>query len=149
LIREWFFLYWLILRIIGPLLYFYITFACLGRAMITADSAITFLKTRDLEATTAWYTRVLGLQLTVDQGTCRIFSVCPGASIGFCLTEGATGSAEVIFTLVVEDVDAACARLEQAGAHIEVRPRINPRFNIYQFFMRDPNGYLIEVQKFL
>jgi len=55
----------------------------------------------------------------------------------------------VVFTLVVEDVDAACAALEKAGAQVEVRPRFNPRYKIYQFFARDPNGHLIEVQRFM
>jgi catechol 2,3-dioxygenase-like lactoylglutathione lyase family enzyme len=115
---------------------------------LPVQSAITFLKTRDLEATTRFYTQVMGFTLALDQGACRIFSICPGAFAGFCLTDGPTGSAEVILTLEVEDVDSACAALETAGAVIEVRPRFNPRFNIYQCFIRDPNGYLIEIQRF-
>lgn len=115
----------------------------------TINSCITFLKTRDLESTTAFYQRVLGLTLALDQGSCRIFAVRPGAYLGFCLTDGETGSPEVILTLVVDDVDAACRAAEAAGAVVEVQPRLNPRFQIYQCFLRDPNGYLIEIQRFL
>jgi catechol 2,3-dioxygenase-like lactoylglutathione lyase family enzyme len=89
------------------------------------------------------------MALALDQGACRIFRARAGAYLGFCLTDGDTGSAEVILTLVVPDVHAACAEMEQAGTPIEVRPRINPRFQIEQFFARDPNGYLIEVQRFI
>ena len=28
-------------------------------------------------------------------------------------------------------------------------PKINSKFNIYHFFFKDPNGYTLEVQKFL
>ena len=113
------------------------------------QSTITFLKTRDLESTTNYYTHLFGFRLVLDQGTCRIFAIRPGAYIGFCLTDEPTGSSQVIVTLVVEDVDAACTSLEEAGVEIEVRPRFNPHYQIYQFFIRDPNGYLIEVQRFL
>jgi catechol 2,3-dioxygenase-like lactoylglutathione lyase family enzyme len=111
-------------------------------------SAITFLKTRDLAATTTFYTQALGFRLALDQGACRIFAIREGAYLGFCQTDGETGSAEVILTLVVADVDAACAALEAGGVPIEVRPRFNPRYKIYQFYARDPNGYLLEVQRF-
>jgi catechol 2,3-dioxygenase-like lactoylglutathione lyase family enzyme len=112
------------------------------------NSAITFLKTRDLEVTTAFYQDVLGLRLALDQGACRIFQLRPGAYLGFCQTDAPTGSPEVIVTLVVDDVDGACDQMEVSGAVIEVRPRYNERFKIYQFFARDPNGYLLEVQRF-
>jgi catechol 2,3-dioxygenase-like lactoylglutathione lyase family enzyme len=112
------------------------------------NSTITFLKTRDLGRTTDFYTQVLGLPLILDQGTCKIFRAGDSAYLGFCTTVASTGSNEVIFTFVVDDVDEACAELEKAGIQIEVRPRYNPQYNIYQFFMRDPNGYLLEVQRF-
>lgn len=112
-------------------------------------SAITFLKTRNLEETSAFYTGVLGLPLVLDQGACRIFAVTGGAYLGFCQTDGPTGSEEVILTLVLDDVDAACADLEARGVEIEIRPRNNPQYGIYQMFLRDPNGYRIEIQRFL
>ncbi len=113
------------------------------------DSIIIFLKTRDLEATTRFYTDVMGFTLALDQGTCCIFKVRQGAFIGFCLTTGLTGSEEVILTLEEPDVDGFCALLENRGAEIEIPPRLNERFQIYQMFLRDPNGYRIEIQRFL
>lgn len=107
------------------------------------------MKTRDLEATSAFYSGAFGMALALDQGACRIFRARAGAYLGFCQSEGPTGSPEVIITLVVADVHAACAELERAGVQIEVRPRVNPTYQIEQFFARDPNGYLIEVQRFL
>lgn len=113
------------------------------------DANITFLKTRDLDLTTEYYTQLLGLPLILDQGKCKIFQTGVSAYLGFCLTDGQTGSSEVIITFVVADVDAACSQLEKAGIQIEVRPSHNPQYNIYQLFFRDPNGYLIEIQHFL
>jgi catechol 2,3-dioxygenase-like lactoylglutathione lyase family enzyme len=112
-------------------------------------SAITFLKTADLESTTRFYTQILGLPQVLDQGTCRIFRLRPGAYLGFCSSEAAPEQPCVILTLVVEDVDGACAELRRAGVPIEVEPRVNERYQIYQCFARDPNGYMLEIQRFL
>ena len=113
------------------------------------QSGITFLKTRDLAATSAFYRDVLGFKMVLDQGKCRIFRICTNAFIGFCLTDGSTGSEEVILTIEIEDVDGFCAYLEGRGIQIEARPRLNAAYNIYQMFLRDPNGYLVEIQRFL
>ena len=91
----------------------------------------------------------MGFDLALDQGKCRIFQVCPNCYLGFCLTDGGTGSDEVIFTIEIEDVDGFCSYLEGLGVEIEVPPRLNEYYNIYQMFLRDPNGYLLEIQRFL
>jgi catechol 2,3-dioxygenase-like lactoylglutathione lyase family enzyme len=117
--------------------------------MQTPISGITFLKTKDLQATTDFYTKVLGFTLALDQGKCRIFEVCSNCYVGFCLTDESTGSDEVILTFEVEDVDGYCNDLEGKGLEIEVHPRFNSYYNIYQMFLRDPNGYLLEIQRFL
>lgn len=111
-------------------------------------SGITFLKTRDLDRTTWFYTQVMGFSLALDQKTCRIFKVCDRCFIGFCLTEGSTGSEEVILTFEMEDVDGFSEILRAHQAPIEIAPRINPQFKIYQMFTRDPNNYRIEIQRF-
>jgi catechol 2,3-dioxygenase-like lactoylglutathione lyase family enzyme len=51
-------------------------------------------------------------------------------------------------TLVSEDVDGWYDRLKGRGISIEAKPTLNPTFNIYHFFLRDPDGYLLEVQRF-
>jgi catechol 2,3-dioxygenase-like lactoylglutathione lyase family enzyme len=112
------------------------------------EAGIIFFKTEDLDATTRFYTQVLGMEQALDQGNCRIFRIRPGAYVGFCVKEGAVEAEDVILTLVVKDVDGLCSALEAGGASIEVRPRYNERYQIYQCFARDPNGYLIEVQRF-
>jgi len=115
----------------------------------TPKSGITFLKTKDIDKTIHFYTQMMGFKLVLDQSTCRIFKICPNCYLGFCKTDGDTGSEEVIITIEIDDVDGFCRQLEEKGVKIEVRPRFNERYQIYQMFIRDPNGYLIEVQRFL
>ncbi|MCB9420393.1 MAG: VOC family protein [Ardenticatenaceae bacterium] len=113
------------------------------------DQQVTFLYTADLAETAVFYETVLELPLILDQGACRIYATGGGAFLGFChhLTGGAAHSG-VILTLVSQDVDGWYNYLQQKGVEFEKPPQFNPRFNIYHCFLRDPNGYLIEIQRF-
>ena len=114
------------------------------------DQQVTFLYTRDLAATAVFYERVLGLPLVLDQGNCRIYGVGAAAFVGFCeradAPERPTG---VILTLVTREVDAWYDFLRRQGVSFEKPPALNPTYNIYHCFLRDPNGYLLEIQTFL
>ncbi len=109
---------------------------------------IVFFPTRNLEETTRFYRDKLGLPLVLDQGRCRIFGVADSAFLGFCHKETEPGESEAIITLVTEDVDGWMARLHNYGVRPEQGPKINPEFQIYHAFVRDPNGYLVEIQRF-
>lgn len=119
------------------------------------DQQITFLRTPDLAATARFYEEVLGLPLKLDQGTCRIYQVSSDGYLGFCQQkEGTEGSAgpdtrSIILTLVCQDVDGWYEHLRRQGVHFEEPPAVNPAYNIYHCFFRDPNGYLLEIQRFL
>ncbi|MBM3129397.1 MAG: VOC family protein [Chloroflexi bacterium] len=112
------------------------------------DQQITFLTTRDLARTDDFYARVLGLPLARDQGDCRIYRVSENAFIGFCERASAPEPRGVILTFVTDDVDAWHARLSAQGIAFEKPPAHNPRYRIYHCFLRDPNGYVIEIQRF-
>jgi catechol 2,3-dioxygenase-like lactoylglutathione lyase family enzyme len=120
---------------------------------------ITFLDTDDLARTAEFYEGVLGLRLARDQGSCRIYHVCAGAYLGFCQRQGSPspsgssvaprGAAGVtVLTLITDDVDEWYRRLEARGVEIVKPPADNPPYRIYNAFARDPNGYLIEIQRF-
>ena len=111
---------------------------------------VTFLATRDLAATAAFYERVLGLPLALDQGVCRIYRVTAEAFVGFCQSAEAPAQPgnTVTLTLVTDDVDGWAERLRGLGVALEKEPQLNPRFAIYHCFVRDPSGYLIEMQRF-
>lgn len=111
---------------------------------------ITFLYTRNLEETARFYEQIVGLPLALDQGNCRIYQVTDEAFIGFCeRAETSTEPQGIILTLVTADVDPWHQYLDNQGVTFEKRPTLNPTYNIYHCFLRDPNGYLIEIQKFL
>ncbi len=111
---------------------------------------VTFLYTADLAQTADFYEQVIGLELVLDQEACRIYRVSESGFLGFCQKDGLTiEPQQVIFTLVTPEVDAWYQHLLAQGIAIEQPPAHNPQYNIYHFFVRDPNGYLLEVQTFL
>ncbi|MDE2749882.1 MAG: VOC family protein [Chloroflexota bacterium] len=114
------------------------------------DSQITFVYTVDLARSARFYEEVLGFPLALDQGTCRIYRVLgPGAYIGICQSEEAPeDGAGLIFTLVTPDVDGWYERIIARGWACEHPPRRNATYRIYHFFLRDPSGYRIEIQRF-
>jgi catechol 2,3-dioxygenase-like lactoylglutathione lyase family enzyme len=113
------------------------------------EQLVTFLFTRDLEETSAFYEGTLGLAQVLDQGSCRIYQVADNAFLGFCKHLETAAPSGVILTLVSSQVDEWATYLRQQGIALEKEPAHNPRFNIYHLFVRDPNGYLIEIQRFL
>jgi catechol 2,3-dioxygenase-like lactoylglutathione lyase family enzyme len=110
---------------------------------------VTFLPTADLDATHAFYAGAVGLPLVRDQGLCRIYRTGRDAFVGFC----ARGYAiprdyRVVVTLLVDDVADAHARLLARGVVPETAPKHSEAFQVTSFFVRDPNGYLLELQRF-
>ncbi len=112
------------------------------------ESVITFLPTRDLKQTARFYEEVLKLELALDQTRCRIYRVTQGGFLGFCLKDEVKPQEGVILTLVTEEVDHWQTLLTEHKVAIETPPVFNPEFQIYQMFLKDPNSYLIEIQRF-
>ncbi|MCU0511427.1 MAG: VOC family protein [Anaerolineae bacterium] len=118
--------------------------------MLPVSEQITFLYTTDLARSAPFYEQALGLPLALDQGGCRLYRVIGGrAYLGLCQRATPRTPDGVIFTFVTPDVDAWYARLVAHGVTCEHAPRVNDTYGIYHFFVRDPNGYLLEVQRFL
>ena len=114
------------------------------------DQQVTFLYTRDLKRTAKFYEEVLGLALVLDQGSCRIYQVSKDGFLGFCQREEAPRKpVGVIFTLVTSAVNEWYTYLAAQGVAFEKPPARNEAYNIYHCFLRDPNGYLLEIQQFL
>jgi catechol 2,3-dioxygenase-like lactoylglutathione lyase family enzyme len=119
-----------------------------GGHVVTFDAQITFCYTRNLSETARFYEETLGLELVLDQGACRIFRTVGDAFLGFCSREDATAASGVILTLVTDDVDGWYGRLSERGVVFEKAPVYNPEYHIYHCFLRDPSGYLVEIQRF-
>lgn len=116
---------------------------------LATTAQITFLPTADLEATHAFYAGVVGLSLVRDQGLCRIYRTAPGAHLGFCDRGYAVpDGVRVVLTLLVDDVEGAYDAVCAAGAEPVSAPAHSARFRCTSCFFRDPNGYLVELQRF-
>lgn len=113
------------------------------------DQLVTFLLVTNLERSTDFYRDVLGLELVLDQGDCRILQVTDTAFIGICERKGQRDPAGVLVTLVTGDVDGRHRALVAAGVSCEKEPQLNATYNVYHAFYRDPDGFLIEIQRFL
>jgi catechol 2,3-dioxygenase-like lactoylglutathione lyase family enzyme len=110
---------------------------------------VTFLYTKDLATTAQFYEGVMGLPLVLDQGSCRIYQVSGDGFLGFCERAIPAEPTGVIFTFVTPNVDDWYERLQGRGVQFDKPPALNPDYNIYHCFLRDPNGYLLEIQEFL
>jgi catechol 2,3-dioxygenase-like lactoylglutathione lyase family enzyme len=112
------------------------------------ESQITFCTSDRPAETRRFYEETLGLPLVLDQGTCRIYRAADRAYIGICFRDEPPRPEGIILTLVTDDVDGWYERLVGRGVSFEKPPTENPEYRIYHCFLRDPNGYLIEIQRF-
>lgn len=111
---------------------------------------VAFFHADDLKATHDFYHDVLGLPLYKDQGDCMIYQVKEGSYLEFCTHFPSADPDGSIVTLLTDDVDEAYELLRShPSVTVESAPRVNEKFKIYHFFARDPDGYKVEVQKFL
>ena len=114
------------------------------------EQQVTFIYARDLEVSAQFYSEILELSLTLDQGKCKIFEVSPNAFLGVCACNDQRPSNPegIIITLVSQNVDGWYEKLVAKGIEFDAPPSENPAFNIYHCFLRDPDGYQIEIQQF-
>jgi catechol 2,3-dioxygenase-like lactoylglutathione lyase family enzyme len=110
------------------------------------DAQITFVYVSELDRSEAFYGHVLDLELVRDQGACLIYRVGEDAYLGVCDHRVAEPGGMII-TLVADDVDGWAERLSAAGYPVE-GPRVNDRFGLYHCFVHDPDGHLVEIQRF-
>ena len=112
-----------------------------------------FLKCRDVEATKAWYQRVLGLELNAYGGFDFTHKDAADAFGGAAKTIFAQFSAEsdyfgpselpFMFNLMVDDMDGMIARLEAEGVE-QLQPSESYSYGRFAWLM-DPDGRKIEL----
>lgn len=124
-----------------------------GRPELGPTLCTTFLYYRDLEGAMAFYERVLGVKVAIDQGWCKIYNVVGAAHIG--LVDESRGSHRaadlkpVQFMIRVPDVDAWHAWITTQNVDALTSPRSNDTLGIRAFVFNDPEGYQIEIQSAL
>ena len=114
---------------------------------MTIDGFISFLPTVRPVESADFYERILGLELVLDQSACRIYRVNAGAYVGLCERDAAVPSG-VVTTFVTDDVDGWCERIVAAGWPVRSGPEPNDRFGIYHAYLDDPDGNVLEIQRF-
>ena len=114
------------------------------------NAQISWVYTQDLDSTAEFYGEILGLECSRDEGDARIFKTTEGAFIGVCkaFADRVIEPKGGMISMVTDDVDAWYRRLLDNGLPIANPPRRLEQFGIYSFFVRDPNGYVIEFQQF-
>ena len=112
------------------------------------DALITFVYVDDLDRSDAFYRHGLGLELVTEQPVCRIYRVTDSGFLGVCAHDRPVTPEGVIITLVRDDVEDFCAALGARGVELEQPPAHSDRFGITHAFLRDPDGYLVEIQRF-
>jgi catechol-2,3-dioxygenase len=111
-----------------------------------AMAGIVFLKTEDLERTVAFYTDVVGMNVWLEQPDITILRH-ENLLVGFRAAERADTDALLTFFYPTRaEVDAMHERLRSVATDA---PGETPRYRIYNFYARDPDGRAIEFQSFL
>lgn len=114
------------------------------------DYSITFFYYDDLAPIARFYEEVLGFRLVLDQGMARIYRI--GGRSFFGIVDGNRGHlrhqprSAALLTIVAEDVPGWHARLKAAGVP-KLTEMQRGRY-CEHFFLEDPAGYAIEVQRF-
>ncbi len=115
------------------------------------NQQITWVYTRDLEETARFYDQVLGLTEVFDQGTCRVYRATRDGFLGLCAITRPDRWVEprgMIISIVTDDVDGWYEKLRSAEADLLGPPEVSEDKTIYSFYVRDPNGYRLEFQRF-
>lgn len=113
------------------------------------DGSIVFFGAPDLSSVASFYGELLELPLYKDQGVCRIYQIPGGGMIGFCNhIKPIRSQKSPIITLLTDQVDEVYKRVVEAG-HSATPPTLNETFHIYHFFLDDPHGYTVEIQRFV
>ncbi|MGG5808436.1 VOC family protein [Falsiroseomonas sp. CW058] len=116
---------------------------------IFAEQNIVWLYTDHLDRLAAFYRDVLQLPQVLDQGVCRVFQVSPTGFLGVCDKPGRPrGTKGMMFTFLVEDVEAAYEHLRARGVAFDGPPDRTAGGTVHSCFFTDPEGYRLEIQEF-
>lgn len=108
-------------------------------------SGILFTKTKDLGPIKEFYTGQLGAEIWLEQADCTIFRH-GNFLFGFCeRDEIETQAMLTFFYESKEEVDRMYSILKASATS---EPSQNAKYDIYQCFVRDPDGRTVELQYF-
>jgi len=117
------------------------------------QSQITLLYFRNIEKAYHFYEEVLGLKLKIDQGYGRIYEVSGNAFLGVMdekrgFLQSGYGKS-ILISLITDEVDQWYQTLQRRGVKLLSKPLTKEDIGIRSFLFEDPEGYILEIQKFL
>jgi len=108
-------------------------------------NGIVFFKTRDLNMIKKFYLEAVECSVWMDQGDCVIFNH-GDFLVGFCERDKVDKCGILTFFYNKKsEVDRLYSRFSQVA---DGEPRDNPKYPIYHFFTKDPEGRMLEFQYF-
>jgi catechol 2,3-dioxygenase-like lactoylglutathione lyase family enzyme len=112
---------------------------------VTIRRVVPDVETKDLEASRSFYTAVLGFVPSMDLGWIVTLASPDEPKVQISLMTGdATAPAVPAISVEVTDVDAVHDRATAAGVEI-VHPLTDEPWGVRRFFVRDPNGVVVNV----
>jgi len=117
-----------------------------------ADGLLTFFYYKDLAKAAEFYENIMGFDLVVDQKWAKIYRVKGSALMG-CV-DGNVGYHKpneikpVMLTVIVDDPDAWYSHFKKHGVETLSEPHDDKDMGLRIFLLEDPEGYIIEIQKF-
>jgi len=117
------------------------------------QSQMTLLYYRNTEKAYHFYEEILGLKLKIDQGYGRIYEVSTNAFLGVMderrgFLQSGHGKS-VMISLITDEVDPWYETLQKKGVKLLSEPLTKEDIGIRSFLFEDPEGYILEIQKFL
>lgn len=109
-------------------------------------SGIIFFKTRDINKIKDFYTKRVGMDVWLEQADCVILKH-GNLLLGFCQREELDNQG--IITFFYENTDQVYNMYKKFRLEALAEPIVNEKYNIYHFFIKDPEGRLVEFQTFL
>jgi lactoylglutathione lyase len=99
----------------------------------------------DLAKASAFYEKILGLEVLMDLGWIRTYGSSLKMTIQVSvMSEGGADTAVPDMSIEVDDVEEALTRVRKAGIAIEYGPATEP-WGVRRFYVRDPFGKLVNI----
>ena len=120
--------------------------------MPDVNQNISFIYVSDITVSARFFEESVGLELVLVQPAgCRVYRLSSEGFLGICQArpDQDLGGSGFVLCMVTDDVDDSHARLTRPGVACDGPPRQNVDYGIYHFYFTDPDGNLLEVQRFI
>ena len=105
------------------------------------------IQAADVAKADAFYQRVLGLKIVMDQGWIRTYASNEKMTVQVSVAaEGGSGTPVPDLSIEVDDIDVALKRVTDAGLPVEYGPKTET-WGVRRFYVRDPLGKVVNVMQ--